>query len=66
VLTIGVGSCLFVALVILPSILTLISNARRDHQDEESQGHREPEAIAVPPQQRPRELSIFYPPETAA
>lgn len=56
VLVIGVGSCLFVSLVVLPSLLTLISNSAGSAQQENlGEEGEEPEILTLPP--RPRRLS---------
>jgi hypothetical protein len=65
VLTVGVGSCLYVALIMLPSILTLISNGQRRDQDSAA-GDQSGPAKEAEPTKRRVELSVFYPPESAA
>ncbi|HVW01728.1 MAG TPA: MMPL family transporter, partial [Planctomycetaceae bacterium] len=62
VLTVGVGSCLFVSLVLVPALLTLCdrlgqSLKRKNTKDEPPQS----DAEALQSTDKPRELSVFYP-----
>ena len=65
VLTIGVGSCLFVALVLVPALLTLCNRLGESFKRKKPKGEPPQSDAEDSRSGKPRELAVFYP-ESAA